>query len=367
MTDVDVAVAGRRRGRPDDGAARVAGRGPGRRGLREVDPRGLQRRHLERLPRRRRHPVPTGRRASRTHPSSTPTTSSRPAATRSGARSSRPCARSRPTSWSGSPTPATPSRSAPTCHAPGCPSPASTRTSARLGGGRLVRHLRELLASRPNVAFVDESPGRRAPRLGVGRRRAGGRSRTASARTSPRDRPWLATDGFAADPTLMAEHLSHLGEPFHGGTSTSTGDAIGWLTDLGAQLRNMGAALRSGLVVVGHGTRVSPALQFNGAVLLDPQGMRFVDEEAHGYSSMAGLLQQQPGRACRHGLGRHRDGRDRRLGDDARLPRGRRDHRRTRPWPTSQTGSGSTSTAPRRRSRPVPAVAPCRRRTTSPG
>ena len=57
----------------------------------------------------------------------------------------------------------------------------------------------------------------------------------------------------------------------------------------------MGAALRSGLVVVGHGTRVSPTLQFTGAVLLDTSGSRFVDEEAHGYSSMAGILQQQPG------------------------------------------------------------------------
>ena len=28
----------------------------------------------------------------------------------------------------------------------------------RLGGDRLVRHLRDLLAARPNVAFVDESP-----------------------------------------------------------------------------------------------------------------------------------------------------------------------------------------------------------------
>jgi fumarate reductase flavoprotein subunit len=166
--------------------------------------------------------------------------------------------------------------------------------AGRLGGGRLVRHLRELLASRPNVAFVDESPvvGLLASTSGVDGLvvQQNGQREDVTARSTV-----VATDGFAADPTLMAEHLSHLGEPFHGGTSTNTGDAIGWLTDLGAQLRNMGAALRSGLVVVGHGTRVSPALQFNGAVLLDTQGMRFVDEEAHGYSSMAGLLQQQPG------------------------------------------------------------------------
>jgi fumarate reductase flavoprotein subunit len=164
----------------------------------------------------------------------------------------------------------------------------------RLGGGRLVRHLRDLLATRPNVAFVDESPvvGLLTSTSGVDGlvvRQNGAREEITARATV------LATDGFGADPSLMAEHLANLGDPFHGGTSTNTGDAISWLTDLGAQFRNMGAALRSGLVVVGHGTRVSPALPFNGAVLLDPTGRRFVDEEAHGYSSMAGILQRQPG------------------------------------------------------------------------
>jgi fumarate reductase flavoprotein subunit len=105
----------------------------------------------------------------------------------------------------------------------------------------------------------------------------------------------LAADGFAADPALTKEHLAHLGQPFYGGVATSTGDALGWATALGAQLRNMGAGLRSGLVVVDRGTRVSPALPFNGAVLVNTAGERFVDEESKGYSGMAGVLQQQPG------------------------------------------------------------------------
>ena len=166
--------------------------------------------------------------------------------------------------------------------------------TGRLGGARLVRHLRELLATRPNVAFVDEAPvvglvSTLSKVTGVVVEQNGVREEVTARATV------LATDGFAADPTLMAEHLPHLGTPFHGGTSTNTGDAHTWLRELGASFRNMGAALRSGLVVVGHGTRVSPALQFNGAVLLDTRGRRFVDEEAHGYSSMAGILQRQPG------------------------------------------------------------------------
>jgi fumarate reductase flavoprotein subunit len=164
----------------------------------------------------------------------------------------------------------------------------------RLGGSRLVRHLRELLSTRPNVAFVDEAPvvGLLTSPSGVGGLVVlqNGVREEVTARTTV-----LATDGFAANPALMSEHLAHLGEPFHGGTSTNTGDSHAWLSGLEARFRNMGAALRSGLVVVGHGTRVSPALQFNGAVMIDTAGRRFVDEEAHGYSSMAGILQQQPG------------------------------------------------------------------------
>ncbi|QIX28559.1 FAD-binding protein [Nocardioides sp. JQ2195] len=166
--------------------------------------------------------------------------------------------------------------------------------TGRRGGGRLVKHLRGLLAGLPNVAFVDEAPvqgllldGNRV--VGVEVRQNGSTQRVGA------DRVVLATDGFAQDPILMKEHLGHLGEPHNGGVATATGDALAWVLPIGAQLRNMGAALRSGLVVVGHGTRVSPALPFNGAVLVNDDGDRFVDEEAHGYSSMAGILQQLPG------------------------------------------------------------------------
>lgn len=164
----------------------------------------------------------------------------------------------------------------------------------RLGGARLMRHLRALLDDRPNVAFVDEAPavhlltdeGRAA---GLAVLQNGERQEVTAAATV------LAVDGFAGNRTLVAEHLAALGDPFYGGVATSTGDALPWLTELGVPLRNMGAALRSGLVVVGHGTRVSPGLPFNGAVLVNQQGERFVEEQAHGYSALSGILQQQPG------------------------------------------------------------------------
>ena len=164
---------------------------------------------------------------------------------------------------------------------------------ARAGGGPLVNHLRRILSDRPNVAVLDEAPvtGLRVEDgtvVGV-RGRQGGRDLVVSA-----DLTVLATDGFAGNRALMQEFCAELGDPFHGGVSTATGDALGWLRPLGAELRNMGACLRHGQVTL-HGTRVNPALPWLGAVLVNRDGERFVDEQAHGYSGLAGVVQQQPG------------------------------------------------------------------------
>lgn len=164
----------------------------------------------------------------------------------------------------------------------------------RQGGRRLMRHLRDALAARPNVALVDEAPAMRLTASADGRVTGVVVEQNHTEIEVSASTVVLALDGFAANPALMKEHCAALGDPFYGGVSTSTGDAVAWLTELGADFRNMGACLRSGLVVVGHGTRVSPSLPFYGAVLLDLEGRRFVDEEAHGYSSLAGLLQGLP-------------------------------------------------------------------------
>jgi fumarate reductase flavoprotein subunit len=160
--------------------------------------------------------------------------------------------------------------------------------TGRLGGRRLIRHLRDALVVRPNVALVDEAPAIGLTEGGVLVEQNGAPLDVRAGTVV------LALDGFAANPALMKEHCSALGDPFYGGVSTSTGDALPWLAELGADFRNLGSCLRSGLVVVGHGTRVSPSLPFLGAVLLDVEGRRFVDEQAHGYSGLAGILQQQP-------------------------------------------------------------------------
>lgn len=163
----------------------------------------------------------------------------------------------------------------------------------RLGGGRLVRCLRAHIDALENVAFVDGAP---AVGLvtsdgnvqGVVIDQNGERSEVLA------NTVVLASDGFANNRKLMARFCGALENPVYGGVSTSTGDAIPWLEDLGARFGNMEACLRHGLVVVGHGTRVSPSLQFYGAVLINVRGERFVDEESVGYSPLAGLIFDQP-------------------------------------------------------------------------
>jgi fumarate reductase flavoprotein subunit len=166
--------------------------------------------------------------------------------------------------------------------------------AGRRGGRRLMGHLRAALTRMDNVAFVDESP---AVGLLTGTRGVEGAVVTQNGdRTEVRARHVvLACDGFAANPALMREHCALLGDPFYGGVSTSTGDAVGWLVELGVELRHLGACLRHGLVVDGHGTRLSPALPFYGAVLVGADGRRFVDETSVGYSGLAGVLQARPG------------------------------------------------------------------------
>lgn len=162
----------------------------------------------------------------------------------------------------------------------------------RRGGGPLIAHLRSVLVERPNVALLDQAPV-------TGLQVAQGRVVGVTARQGRHDlritapATVLATDGFAGNRALMREYCAPLGEPFHGGVAGATGDAIPWLRDLDVELRNMGACLRHGQVTM-RGTRVNPNLPWLGAVLLNDDGARFVDEQAYGYSGLASQVQAQP-------------------------------------------------------------------------
>lgn len=164
----------------------------------------------------------------------------------------------------------------------------------REGGGRLIGFLRELLEARDNAAFVDRSPvveliTEQGRVVGVVTEQNGVREEVFA------DTVVLASDGFGNNPGLMRRYCAELGDPFYGGVSTSTGDAVTWLEELGACFANMGSCLRHGLVVAKHGTRVSPSLQFYGAVMINTDGERFHDEESLGYSPLAAVIRAQPG------------------------------------------------------------------------
>ncbi|MFC5753661.1 FAD-dependent oxidoreductase [Actinomadura rugatobispora] len=161
--------------------------------------------------------------------------------------------------------------------------------TGRAGGARLMETLRRAAEAAPNIAFVDNAPGiglisRNDAVVGAEVLENGVKRRVGAGAVV------LAADGFANNPAMMAEHCPEAEGAFYGGVSTSTGDAIGWGLELGAAVRNMGSFLGHGLVVQGHGTRLNPVLPFLGAVLVDDQGHRFVDEKAQGYSKLGRII-----------------------------------------------------------------------------
>jgi fumarate reductase flavoprotein subunit len=165
---------------------------------------------------------------------------------------------------------------------------------ARRGGAPLMSFLKRELKSRPNVAFVDEA---RTTSIMVVGGVVSGITIMQNGNVTEVFAPEvvLATGGFAANPVLMKRHCPGLGNPYNCGCASAVGDALVWLEELDADFRNFGSCLRHGQVVLGHGTRLSPALPFLGAVILDLTGRRLIDEESVGYSSLAEIIQQEPG------------------------------------------------------------------------
>jgi fumarate reductase flavoprotein subunit len=164
----------------------------------------------------------------------------------------------------------------------------------RRGGPRLAAALRSAVSDSQNIVFVDECPGTGLiveddAVIGLTVDEHGTPKRIRAGAVV------LGTDGFAANTDMMARHCPDGQESAYWGVSTSTGDAIEWATRLGASTKHMGAFLASGLVVPGHGTRINPALPFLGAILVNEEGRRFVDETKQGYSALGQLITGQPG------------------------------------------------------------------------
>jgi fumarate reductase flavoprotein subunit len=104
----------------------------------------------------------------------------------------------------------------------------------------------------------------------------------------------LATGGFAANQKLLREFLPHVAEAMHIGAGPNDGCAIEWGRERGAVLSQMDGYQGQGHVNPGRGTRLGMTLPRLGAILLNREGKRFVDE-AIGPSELAAVVLAQPG------------------------------------------------------------------------
>jgi fumarate reductase flavoprotein subunit len=105
----------------------------------------------------------------------------------------------------------------------------------------------------------------------------------------------VATDGFGAQPEMLAEHCPAARGLAYAGAPVNTGDALRWATDIGAALQHLGAFHAQAAIAVGSNLLVPWTLLGNGAIIVNQRGERFVDETANPSDLVAPVL-AQPGR-----------------------------------------------------------------------
>jgi fumarate reductase flavoprotein subunit len=104
----------------------------------------------------------------------------------------------------------------------------------------------------------------------------------------------LGCNGFAANPQLVAEHLPDVrGLPF-AGHEGSQGDALQWGRELGASVADLDGFLAHGSVVLPQRLPLPWSLMTEGAIQVNRDGERFVNEH-EGYSESALFVLAQPG------------------------------------------------------------------------
>jgi fumarate reductase flavoprotein subunit len=104
----------------------------------------------------------------------------------------------------------------------------------------------------------------------------------------------LATGGFGANRTLLAEFIPDMAQALHVGAGPNDGCAIAWARALGADVALMDGYQGQGHVNPPGATRLGMALPPLGAVMLNREGRRFVREDV-GPSALAAHVLRQPG------------------------------------------------------------------------
>lgn len=107
----------------------------------------------------------------------------------------------------------------------------------------------------------------------------------------------LATDGFGANPELVAQHCQDATGLAYAGAATSDGAALVWATDIGAGTQHLGAYHAYPSVALGSNQMIPWELVGYGAVLVNQRGERFADE-AQGPAALVATLRAQPGRVA---------------------------------------------------------------------
>ncbi|MGH6608988.1 MAG: FAD-dependent oxidoreductase, partial [Burkholderiaceae bacterium] len=104
----------------------------------------------------------------------------------------------------------------------------------------------------------------------------------------------LACNGFAGNPSLVTQFLPDVRALPFAGHEGSQGDALQWGQALGAQLADIDGFIAHGAVVLSHRLPLPWSLMTEGAVQVNRDGERFVNEH-EGYSESALFVLAQPG------------------------------------------------------------------------
>ncbi len=118
----------------------------------------------------------------------------------------------------------------------------------------------------------------------------GGESRVGAGKTI------LATNGYAANPELVNEFCPEIAGATYFGALGSTGEAVIWGRELGADLANMAAYQGYAAVAYPQGSLLSWTTMEKGGILVNAGGRRFGNENA-GYSGYAREVMAQ-GEVC---------------------------------------------------------------------
>ena len=104
----------------------------------------------------------------------------------------------------------------------------------------------------------------------------------------------LACNGFAGNRSLVAKYLPDVRALPFAGHDGSQGDALAWGTELDAQLADIDGFLAHGAVILSQRLPLPWSLMTEGAVQVNRDGERFVNEH-EGYSESALFVLAQPG------------------------------------------------------------------------